>query len=279
MNRRPEPPRARWPRRWAYVAAALPVALILSFGLLALETTVAHTAPGVSHFRVALAHPELYGYVLLSTALALAGFGFQVGRKQDRLEQLSVTDALTGLANRRRLQSAIVEEMNRADRYDTPLALLLIDLDRLKNVNDRFGHAAGDRALQTVAEALRQSCRTTDLAARHGGDEFAVLAVSTTAAEALALAQRILDSVRRLSAAGVPLTVSIGVSDLERAALPGFDGLHASADEALYQAKAQGGDLAIAAPERARVPTPRLRLVTPLGPAETSASSRRWSGP
>ena len=275
MSHRPEPQRARrWPRRWAYIAAAFPVALILSVGLLALETTLAHTAPGVSHVRAALAHPELYGYVFLSTALALAGFGFQVGRKQDRLERLSITDPLTGLANRRRLQSEIIGEMNRADRYDTPLALLLIDLDRLKHVNDRFGHPAGDRALQTVAEALRQSCRTTDLAARHGGDEFAVLAVNTTAAEALALAQRILDGVRRFSVADLHLTVSIGVSDLERAAVAGFDGLHASADEALYQAKAQGGNVAVAAPERARQTPPRLRLVTPLETAETSAWSR-----
>ena len=258
----------RWPRRWAYLAAAVPVAMVLSLGLLALESTVAHTGPRIS----ALAHPELYGYVFLSTALVLAALGFQVGRKQDRLEALSVTDTLTGLANRRRLQIQIVEELNRADRYDTPLALLLIDLDRLKDVNDRYGHPSGDRALQTVAEALRQTCRTTDLAARHGGDEFAVLAVNTTAAEALSLAQRILDAVYRLSMRDVPVTVSIGVSDLERATLAGFEGLHASADEALYRAKAEGRCMAVAAPERARLTPPRLRLLTPLGPAETSAS-------
>jgi diguanylate cyclase (GGDEF)-like protein len=208
---------------------------------------------------------QIYGYIFLSTLVMLTVLGWLVGRKEDRLEQMSETDPLTGLANRRRLQEQLVEEMNRADRYETPLALVLVDLDHLKDVNDRFGHDAGDQALMVVAEALRQTCRTTDLAARHGGDEFAVLAVNTTANEALALAERILLNVRRLSAGGagqVPLTVSIGVSDLERAVIPGFEGLHASADKALYRAKNEGRNVAISAPEKIRTGA-HLRLVPP----------------
>ena len=131
--------------------------------------------------------------------------GWIVGRKEDLLGRLSTTDPLTGLANRRRLRGAFADELNRAARYDTPLALLLVDLDRLKDINDRHGHGDGDRALQLVAEALRRTCRATDLAARYGGDEFVVLAVNTPATEARVLALRIRDSVRRLSLRRRPL--------------------------------------------------------------------------
>src|SRR5262249_39049463 len=160
-----------------------------------------------------------------------------------QLEELSVTDPLTGLANRRRLRRQFGEELNRAARYGTPLALLSIDLDCLKQINDGHGHAAGDRALHLVSESLRRSCRATDVAARFGGDEFVVLAVNTTATEALALAHRIGATVRRLSAGpgtGTPrLTVSIGAADLERVSVPSFEALHGAADRALYQAKSQ----------------------------------------
>jgi diguanylate cyclase (GGDEF)-like protein len=188
-----------------------------------------------------------------------------VGRKEDLLEALSVTDPLTGLANRRRLLAAFTDELNRSARYGTPLALLVIDLDRLKEINDRRGHAQGDRALQLVAEGLRRSCRATDLAARTGGDEFLVLAVNTTASEALALAHRVCATVRRLgvtaaerektqpaaASSSAAVTVSIGVADLDDVTLPTFVALHAAADAALYAAKTAGRDRALAAPPRA----------------------------
>ncbi|HEY2903422.1 MAG TPA: GGDEF domain-containing protein [Polyangia bacterium] len=242
----------------------MPRALAAPLGFLALQSIRTHTAPGISWIGHQLAgQPEVYIYAFLFTLLTLTIVGWRAARKEDHLEKVSVTDPLTGLANRRRLQAETAEEINRADRYGTPLALLLIDLDRLKTINDRFGHSAGDRALQVVAEALRQNCRTTDLAARHGGDEFAVLAANTTAREALALAQRILASVRRLGGGQRPLSVSIGVSDLARADLPGLEGLHASADQALYRAKNQGRDIAVVAPEKIRTGA-HLRLVATL---------------
>ena len=145
------------------------------------------------------ARPLPYAYLLVATLVMMTVLGSIVGRKEDLLGRLSTTDPLTGLANRRRLRAAFADELNRAARYETPLSLLLIDLDRLKDINDRHGHADGDRALQLVAEALRRSCRATDLAARYGGDEFVVLAVNTPAKEARVLALRIRDSVRRLS--------------------------------------------------------------------------------
>jgi diguanylate cyclase (GGDEF)-like protein len=238
-------------------------------GLLTLQSVLAHKAPTIMWIIGELrAQPLVYGYLLLSTLVMLVCLGWIRGRKEDLLEAMTVTDPLTGLANRRRLRTQFAEELNRANRYGTPLALLLIDLDRLKLINDQAGHAAGDRALGLIAEALRRSCRTTDLAARHGGDEFIVLAVNTTATEALALAHRIRANVRRVGAGqikgdnGEPLrlSVSIGAADLNGALAANFEGLHGAADHALYQAKADGRDRVVVAPQVVRTGT-RLRLV------------------
>ncbi len=264
------PNRAHRPRRLVYPAIGVLLSMALVLGLLLLQAWVGKVgqigqrAPVPWRLADELRRqPLVYAYLLAATLAITTVLGWVVGRKEDLLEALSVTDPLTGLANRRRLLAAFADELNRSARYGTPLALLLIDLDRLKEINDRRGHAQGDRALQLVAESLRRSCRATDLAARTGGDEFLVLAVNTTAGEALALAHRVCATVRRLGAAGnvkektVPvselslaLTVSIGVADLDDITLPTFVSLHAAADAALYAAKAAGRDRALAAPPR-----------------------------
>src|SRR3990172_11692659 len=96
-----------------------------------------------------------------------------IGSNEDQLQRISSTDPLTGLANRRLLDKRLREELARVDRYNHPLALMLLDLDGLKTVNDRRGHEAGDNAIPAVARTLPKACRNTDLAARFGGDEFA----------------------------------------------------------------------------------------------------------
>jgi diguanylate cyclase (GGDEF)-like protein len=259
----------RWPRRFAYPAAGLLLSIAMVAGLLALEASSSRHVPTASWiFEELRTRPLAYAYLLVARLVMMTVLGWIVGRKEDLLGRLSTTDPLTGLANRRRMRAAFADELNRAARYDTPLSLLLVDLDRLKDINDRRGHADGDRALQLVAEALRRTCRTTDLAARYGGDEFVVLAVNTPATEARVLALRIRDSVRRLSLragrwskASEPVnhTVSIGAADLRAAALPTFDALHAAADRALYAAKAAGRDGVMVAPPR--MPRrPRIRV-------------------
>jgi diguanylate cyclase (GGDEF)-like protein len=259
---------ARRPRRLVYPTIGLLLSVGLVLGLLALQTWVGRVGHPTSiperSWRVTdelRRQPLVYGYLLAATVALTTVLGWIVGRKEDLLEALSVTDPLTGLANRRRLLAAFGDELNRSARYGTPLALLLIDLDRLKEINDRRGHAQGDRALQLVADSLRRSCRATDLAARTGGDEFLVLAVNTSAGEALALAHRVCATVRRLGAAAqerektMPpppdVTVSIGVADLDDITLPTFLSLHAAADAALYAARAAGRDRVLAAPPRA----------------------------
>ena len=275
----------RWPRRFAYPAAGLLLSIAMVAGLLTVEAWTTHHAPTISWIFSALrARPLAYAYLLVATLAMMTSLGWLVGRKEDLLGRLSTTDPLTGLANRRRLRSAFADELNRAARYDTPLALLLVDLDRLKDINDRHGHGDGDRALQLVAEALRRTCRATDLAARYGGDEFIVLAVNTPATEARVLALRIRDSVRRLSLragrwskATEPInhTVSIGAADLRAAALPTFDALHAAADRALYAAKAAGRDGVVVAPPRMHRPR-RIRVG---GAAESGADITPFKRP
>ncbi len=249
----------RRPRRMVYPAVGVLLSVALVLGLLALQGWVGHRA--AVPWRIAdelRRQPLVYAYLLVTTVALTSVLGWVIGRKEDRLEDLSVTDPLTGLANRRRLLAAFADELNRSARYGTPLALLLVDLDRLKEINDRRGHAQGDRALQLVAESLRRSCRATDLPARTGGDEFSVLATNTSASEALALAHRVCATVRRLgqppdrekTVPAPAVTVSIGVADLEDVTLPTFVALHAAADGALYAAKAAGRDRALAAPPR-----------------------------
>jgi diguanylate cyclase (GGDEF)-like protein len=183
-----------------------------------------------------------YIYVGTSVAVAFALYGNLLGRHADQLAELSETDPLTGLSNARRLFSALDLELARVRRYRRPLALLLVDLDGLKGINDRYGHQAGDQAIRGLGDVIRSQLRSTDVGARWGGDEFAVLAPNTGEPAALALAERIRASIPTVSARW-PLTGSLGVATVE----PGADGdvddaatLMRAADAALYEAKQRG---------------------------------------
>lgn len=236
----------RWPRQSAYSLAGAILALGAPGGLLLVRAL--HAARlSLPWVRDELASDTLtYVYIALSTLLAFVVYGTALGRQADRLYELSRTDTLTRLGNRRWFQERLDAEFARAARYGVPLGVLLVDLDGLKELNDRHGHRVGDQALSRVATAIRNGCRAADLAARWGGDEFALLAPSTGREEARLLAERI----RALAGAGSgpdAVTVSVGLASLEpgsRIASP--EALVRAADAALYEAKRTGRNRVVA---------------------------------
>jgi diguanylate cyclase (GGDEF)-like protein len=248
-------------RRYTYPVAALLLLALLTTGQLALRSFLSGGAPSWSFVADDLrANLASYIYVALVGGVALAALGFALGKREDTLETTMLTDPLTEVANRRLLDVALGSELARALRYRTPLALLFLDVDHLKALNDQGGHGAGDRALKLVGQSLRASCRAIDLPARFGGDEFVVLAPSTTATDALALAQRIRAALRSLAAdsPALPVTVSIGIADLARADARTAEALCRTADRALYAAKTAGRDRVVLAPSPTRE-SPRAR--------------------
>lgn len=165
------------------------------------------------------------------------------------LEELALKDGLTGLYNRRAFDEQLEREWNRARRDRTALSLFMIDIDHFKRFNDTYGHLAGDRCIQAVADAVKRSfARGSDLAARYGGEEFVVLASGVDRKQARARGERLRHTISALAfehAAGsqtASVSVSVGLATTvpHTRALP--DHLLMAADRALYEAKRQGRD-------------------------------------
>lgn len=154
----------------------------------------------------------------------------------EEVQRLALTDPLTGLYNRRKFDEALATESERARRYARPLSLIMIDLDDLKGINDAHGHPAGDVALRSVAEAILESTRKVDLAARFGGDEFVILLPEADLAEAEAVAKRIDGAIASKPFEHGRISVSLGVAQWSTAYQSPQDFLGA-ADEAMYRAK------------------------------------------
>ena len=170
--------------------------------------------------------------------------------KYDAIRRQVVTDHLTGLYNRRYFMNRAGEEIERSLRYQQPLSVLMIDIDHFKDFNDTYGHATGDRVLQTVAHAVKDTLREPDVCSRHGGEEFAVLLPNTSGDSAYFVADRVRRTLRdtRYTGLGLPteanVTISIGVATCPRDATV-LDELMELADKALYQAKADGRDTVV----------------------------------
>ena len=180
---------------------------------------------------------------LVATIAHDASQSLKVIRLHEEAERLATIDGLTGFANRWAFEDRLAEEFMKAGRHARPFALIFSDLDRLKEINDRCGHATGDAAIRRFCDAIRASIRTTDIVGRYGGDELLVLMPEAVLDDALIVAERIL---RRL--AGVPftaegqtmtLTASLGVAAYPEHARD-KEGLLRAADYALYQAKTLG---------------------------------------
>jgi diguanylate cyclase (GGDEF)-like protein len=166
----------------------------------------------------------------------------------ERLSAAARTDSLTGLMNRQGFDECLARELDRSRRAGRPVALVIADVDRFKEINDRFGHAAGDVALRIVADGARRITRSADTLARIGGDEFAAILPETDAEEAFHFAERLRTEIlasQRPGEAG--FTLSLGIAEAERDGLTP-DVLTGGADRALYEAKKLGRNQTVAGP-------------------------------
>jgi diguanylate cyclase (GGDEF)-like protein len=210
--------------------------------VLAIEPVSAVEARGVSYRR------RLLIAAVLTLAL-VAGLATRLGRPLARmfgeLTDQAERDSLTGLANRRVLDERLEEELDRSRRYGTHLALILVDIDNFKAVNDRHGHQCGDEVLRAVAPVLSGSLRELDLAGRFGGEEFALVLPGTAAVSARRIAEQIRRALAKVTVVGpggelVGVTASFGAAEFPANA--SVASLIEAADRALYQAKRDGKD-------------------------------------
>lgn len=194
-------------------------------------------------FRILQSALELY--VVFAMNSAMLEDDLQVATSQ--IERMAQTDALTGAFNRRGMELLGVEALHRSFAQNMPAAVLMLDLDHFKQVNDNLGHAAGDELLRSVAALCAASLRKEDVLARYGGEEFVVIAPQTKLHEAGLLAQRIrlaVEGARFEVLGGARMTVSIGVAGTREGSL---EALVKSADTALYQAKVSGRNKVVVA--------------------------------
>ena len=192
-------------------------------------------------------HLFYYTYELIGTCLLFAVAGFFMGLRTDRLRagrdrfrELAARDDLTGLPNRRLFGDHYARVVSRSHRFRQPMSLLLVDVDGLKEINDRWGHMAGNAALRHVARLVRERKRTEDLAARWGGDEFVLLLPGADASSAERVAREIVHAAQRsrLKTPPGPVTVTIGIAT-GIASSPDHD-FFTAADQALYEGKKAG---------------------------------------
>jgi diguanylate cyclase (GGDEF)-like protein len=183
------------------------------------------------------------GTVRLSVFCIVLLLMAQVRTLMGRLEEQALVDELTGLANLRALREVAALEIERSRRFNHPLSVAYLDIDDFKAVNDRAGHAAGDKVLVSLGSVARATMRSIDIVARVGGDEFVIVMPETGAETALPVADRLREAFSRsVRVEGVPVTCSIGLASFERPPVS-VDEMLMTADELMYDAKAGGGDV------------------------------------
>lgn len=168
----------------------------------------------------------------------------ELRKKNQLLEELSRTDGLTGLLNRRYLMELLTAEVHKTERYHHPFSLVMLDIDFFKKINDTFGHVTGDAALKMVGQVLRREVRACDVAARFGGEEFAILLPQTDREGALTAAERLRKAIEAAEVASrgyvLHVTASFGVATYPSEGIESVEDLVTRADKALYRAKSEG---------------------------------------
>ena len=161
----------------------------------------------------------------------------------EQTNKLAVTDGLTGISNRPSVEKSLQIEFERSKRYNSPLSLILLDVDHFKDVNDTYGHQKGDEILIAIASLLKKACRANDIAARYGGEEFLMILPQSNAQGAFKIAERVREEMMKISFTGnesnFAVTVSCGVAELNKD-YESINKLIAAVDQALYEAKNGG---------------------------------------
>lgn len=244
LQHRPEAPyRAYWLLSVSYALAA---ATLVARGAGALLDPAELAAGSSNTYRSVL--------YLVANALVIAGsLGFllmQKERADEETRRLATIDPLTGVFNRRTFIELAERELARSRRDSTSLSLMILDLDHFKQVNDTYGHLAGDNVLVAFTALIKERARRGDLVVRYGGEEFCVLLPATSLPAAVALAERIRGATRATSFTTPPtrITVSVGVTAYAGGAGVTLETLLARADEALYRAKHEGRNRVVALP-------------------------------
>ena len=162
----------------------------------------------------------------------------------EQTKKLAVTDGLTGISNRPNMEQSLLSEFERSKRYNSPLSIVLLDVDHFKDVNDSYGHQKGDEILVTFASVLKKFCRANDTAARYGGEEFLMILPQSNAQGAFKIAERVREEIMKMSFVGndskFSVTTSCGVAELNRDYMKNTDQLINVADNAMYEAKNSG---------------------------------------
>ena len=254
----------------ARLAAAVAI-LIMALYAVRVLANLLHVGGDFSFIRFSPLHSVL---ILVLMFLSMAwNFGFllmAMDRLRNEVADLALLDDLTGVANRRHLWQRLTEECARSERSGEPFALLVIDLDGFKAINDTHGHAAGDACLQHFTLMAQTRLRPGDMLARTGGDEFCIVLPASTLREGAMIARRVLDVCRRDAeacvGADIPIELSIGVAQWTSEIGLFSDRLLAAADHALYAAKKQGKNRHAVhdpapplVPEHQTMPEPALR--------------------
>jgi diguanylate cyclase (GGDEF)-like protein len=188
----------------------------------------------------------------LESVADICAAAIQNARYFDRIRHMAYVDGLTGIFNRRYFEMRVTEEIERVRRYENALALVMVDIDHFKRLNDEFGHLLGDEVLRQVSKLFEQNLRKSDIVCRYGGEEFVLLMPQTTLDHAVAAAEKVRKTVGTWTFPGVarPVTISLGV-----AAFPADgdsrDALVSAADRALYAAKQGGRDRVVVASKEA----------------------------
>jgi two-component system cell cycle response regulator len=214
--------------------------LILT-GSASVETAVEALRAGVYDYLTKPLESMTEFEMALSRALERRRLIKENKRLFEENKRLAVTDPLTGLNNRHKLQETLTRELERASRYSRPLSIIMIDMDKLKAINDTLGHPAGDEALIKVANAIEHCIRKVDLAARFGGDEFVIVLPEADVSVAASVAERINQDVEKLKVEDKQLGISLGVASWNKTYTSPEVFIDA-ADRAMYQAKRSEGD-------------------------------------